>query len=422
MVRRRVVCEVCRDTGHDFSFGQPCTDCNFLPLVAGVDGAIRQLKLEPTLRARKMYLEAAALCDRLSSSSVMTRVWALRPDPLAENLGLYRSPGQKVLDDFRRRFGDVRAYLNRLGDDKPVRRIPEVLWLQAVTEVAAELQDLEDRSTAVRQMRGRTTRYRNSRSTQFHKTIRPRFTRMDRVSALKRNGLVPISYIGHWSVPILGACTTCKSEAYFPDSEIRSRQAKCQVCVLTEWWRLGNVQEFRNYCLRHLKLNLQDLVGDDSSELVGECARCSSSCEVSLALVVTGRIVPCTVCSEPNWGVVYLARHNESGALKIGRSTSRSFRERARDHTSRGWQIVEMWQVGNRAVAEEVEAQVLSYVRHHLELDVAMPEDVMPQGGYSETFPGSCRRIDDVGADVIGFVNNFLGVQVQDDFRKNRRP
>lgn len=409
MVKRRVICEVCQDTGHDLSFRQPCTSCNFLRQVDGLNNAMRELKLEPTSRATRTYLEAAAFCDgALSATSVVARVKALRRDPLIENLDSYRSPRQKAFDGLRGWLADVKANVVRLNVEGPVEHLPETLWMQAVAEVAAEMQDLEERSAAIRQARGQYTRYRNSRSGRYRKPTGPRFTRMDRIAVLKRSGVVPISYVGHWSVPILGACTACKSESYFSNAEIRSRQAKCQVCFLSNLWRTGDTQRFGQYCLRHFELKVSDQIGEPLSELVGECAKCGSSCQSSFALVVTGRVAPCATCLASNSGVIYLARNEENGVLKIGRSTAKSFRDRSKDHSSRGWQIVHSWNVPSRAVAEAVEAQVLTYVRHHLELEIAVREDAMPQGGYSETFAGKSRRVDDVMADVTSLVNEVI--------------
>lgn len=83
--------------------------------------------------------------------------------------------------------------------------------------------------------------------------------------------------------------------------------------------------------------------------------------------------------------VVYLLMHVHYAAVKVGVTGRDS--ARLPIHERHGWTLVQQWPTQEGATALRIERQVLRWWRGDLGAPTAVPSDLMPQGGASETAP-----------------------------------
>lgn len=98
----------------------------------------------------------------------------------------------------------------------------------------------------------------------------------------------------------------------------------------------------------------------------------------------------CKFCSDSSYdydatGIVYLLRHPDFYALKIGISTTSARTNRVREHQRSGWELVKLWETTSGLDAELIESAVLSWWRRDKGAPPALDRAMMPSGGYTET-------------------------------------
>jgi hypothetical protein len=72
-------------------------------------------------------------------------------------------------------------------------------------------------------------------------------------------------------------------------------------------------------------------------------------------------------------------------------------------HRVKGWMIIKYWYFQDRALARQVESEVLKILRNKLST-VHLKKEEMPQHGYTETF--STKTIS--SKEVISIINNII--------------
>ena len=81
---------------------------------------------------------------------------------------------------------------------------------------------------------------------------------------------------------------------------------------------------------------------------------------------------------------------NESfGAHKIGVANDKTRVNRVKEHQKSGWVVYKTLNFKSGDDAFEVEQQTLLWLRSRLKLGIFLSQDLMPQGGYSETVDAS---------------------------------
>jgi hypothetical protein len=83
--------------------------------------------------------------------------------------------------------------------------------------------------------------------------------------------------------------------------------------------------------------------------------------------------------------VVYLLRHEDLEALKVGIASRVSRTDRIAQHAFKGWKTIGSWSTPTGFHAAAVELGVLNWWRNELGAPVALTKRDMPQGGYTET-------------------------------------
>ncbi|WP_418960529.1 hypothetical protein [Streptomyces tritici] len=96
--------------------------------------------------------------------------------------------------------------------------------------------------------------------------------------------------------------------------------------------------------------------------------------------------------------LLYVVRHEEWDALKVGVVGEASREARLRAHTRRGWTTETAIEFGTGHQALQAERAVLAFLRECGATD-RLPQREMPQGGYTETVVHA--RLVDLGSDLL---------------------
>ena len=88
-------------------------------------------------------------------------------------------------------------------------------------------------------------------------------------------------------------------------------------------------------------------------------------------------------------GKVYLVRHLELNAMKIGITSNSSTTDRVSVHQNAGWHLLRVWDFNKTWDAYLIEQQIVRWWRDELELSHGVSPAQIPQGGFSETVPYS---------------------------------
>ena len=380
-------CSICNGSGFDLAFGSACQECdgatqveNFTKFISSLTDSERHGEvLNSFVNAREAH------GSEITASKVRRRFLYLLDQPLADR----RRDTVTFIDlitfelRFRRR--------SRSEDQRPRHhKVSDCdLVLQAISEISAEIEDAKTSVATVENVMPRSRLAANY---------------AESIYELKGLGLVRVSTYAHWSVPFDVCCVDCGFRFQTNSPAVRSRRVHCLNCRIERWWRNHQVTEIVNHFAKQHKFELNLARSDGLENLAGLCLRCGSESSFRVSEVLAEKRTPCMTCSAQPWGLVYLARNLELGAGKVGRSTTWGRHDRFTDHVTQGWQIVDEWAVRDRALAAQLEAQVIRFVRHELGLEIAVREDLMPQGGFTETFQLKNHFI----PDVLGQVTKFL--------------
>ena len=77
--------------------------------------------------------------------------------------------------------------------------------------------------------------------------------------------------------------------------------------------------------------------------------------------------------------------HFEYQSIKIGISNDDATPNRVRSHQLEGWKHHKSFYFTTGQIAEDVENEVLGWIRNERKLGIHLSKDLMKQGGYSET-------------------------------------
>jgi hypothetical protein len=98
---------------------------------------------------------------------------------------------------------------------------------------------------------------------------------------------------------------------------------------------------------------------------------------------------------------IYLIFHEEYSSIKIGVSNLDSKPNRIKAHQKNGWSVYRIRNLRNGRAAEEIETQVLRWIRKNKRLPVHLSPKLMPQGGHSETVSASEIALPTIWAEVL---------------------
>jgi len=140
--------------------------------------------------------------------------------------------------------------------------------------------------------------------------------------------------------------------------------------------------------------------------------------EVSPTLANIAKGGGCKFCVETGIdykspGILYLMKHEEFQAVKVGISSTKARKLRIPTHTKFGWELIRQWNLDSANTALTIENIVLSSWRNKLGAPPALLPKDMPQGGASETAALLHVDIEDTA--------NFID-QLVSELEVNQRP
>jgi hypothetical protein len=101
-----------------------------------------------------------------------------------------------------------------------------------------------------------------------------------------------------------------------------------------------------------------------------------------------------------NPGIIYLLKHDNLGALKVGITSTNSRHDRLQVHSANGWRTIKTWKTKTGQDAVYVEGILLAWIRNELELYPFVDATKMPQGGWTETLDASKMALAELKARI----------------------
>lgn len=105
---------------------------------------------------------------------------------------------------------------------------------------------------------------------------------------------------------------------------------------------------------------------------------------------IQNRQTGCSACAE--YGItytepayLYIMQHDEHSSIKIGISNNEATPNRVRSHQLQGWKHFKSFNFATGQIAEDIENQLLSWLRNDKHLGIHLSKDLMKQGGHTET-------------------------------------
>jgi len=122
----------------------------------------------------------------------------------------------------------------------------------------------------------------------------------------------------------------------------------------------------------------------------------------------------CSTCAE--WGLtynapayLYILQHDVYQSIKIGISNDSATPNRVRSHQLDGWKHYKSFYFETGQIAEDMENEVLNWLRNERQLGIHLAKEQMKQGGYSETVDAleiSVLEIERYIGKVLGELND----------------
>ena len=120
----------------------------------------------------------------------------------------------------------------------------------------------------------------------------------------------------------------------------------------------------------------------------------------------------CSTCAE--YGLtynapayLYIIQHVEYQSIKVGISNIDATPNRVRSHEIEGWKLYKSFNFGTGQSAEDVENEVLTWLRQDKGLGVHLSKDMMRQGGYSETVDANEISVLEIEKFVKGLIKGL---------------
>lgn len=123
------------------------------------------------------------------------------------------------------------------------------------------------------------------------------------------------------------------------------------------------------------------------------CLKCFQVVSPSYRSIKTGQ-GGCKFCAELGLdynspAYIYLMQHLELDAIKIGISNNNSRQNRVKTHRKFGWELYKIKHFDSALEAEEIESLVIIHFRIKFGVPNHLNREMMPQGGWTETFDAS---------------------------------
>jgi len=201
-------------------------------------------------------------------------------------------------------------------------------------------------------------------------------------------------------------CLVCGDLVFPTWNNIRKGQGGCGRCRYVKSGKSNSTPE-KDAIARMLKSQLQPLeqYANTDTPWKSICLKCKNTVYPTLRNIKAGQ-GGCAYCRESGLNYsdpayIYLIFHEEYSSIKIGVSNSDSKPNRIKAHQKQGWSVYRIQNFKNGRAAEEIETQVLRWIRKNKRLPVHLSSKIMPQGGHSETVSASEIALPTIWAEVL---------------------
>jgi hypothetical protein len=205
------------------------------------------------------------------------------------------------------------------------------------------------------------------------------------IEFMRRAGLEPmVPYPGRNSADWLCRHIACGREVTTRYSLVRGGNSGCVYCNGARIHEDDAAEYMR-------QRGLEPVEPYPGSSRPWRCVHAACGQEVTPTYAnVAGGSGGCKFCSDSSFdygapGLVYLLRHPDFFALKIGISTLSARTLRVREHQRYGWELVKLWETESGLDAELIEQAVLGWWRNEKGVPPAVERAMMPSGGHTET-------------------------------------
>ena len=204
------------------------------------------------------------------------------------------------------------------------------------------------------------------------------------ITVMLKANLKPLEKYVKSDVPWKCRCLVCKKIVFPLYSNINSGNNGCLYCI-------GKKVDEKDAIALMRKNGFEPLEPYVDSKKKWKCRHLKCGKVVyPLYNTIQNRKSGCSTCAEygltyTSPAYLYIMEHFEYQSIKIGISNDDATPNRVRSHQLEGWKHHKSFYFTTGQIAEDVENEVLGWIRNERKLGIHLSKDLMKQGGYSET-------------------------------------
>lgn len=179
-------------------------------------------------------------------------------------------------------------------------------------------------------------------------------------------------------------CLVCKKVVYPSYSNINSGNKGCLYCI-------GKKVDEKDAILLMRKHGFEPLEPyvDSKKKWKSRHLRCGNIVKPQYN-TIQNRGTGCSTCAQhgityTDPAYIYIMQHNEYESIKVGISNNKSRPNRVRQHEINGWIHHKSFNLANGHMAEDIENELLRWIRLEKKLGIHLTKKMMRQGGHTET-------------------------------------
>jgi hypothetical protein len=211
-----------------------------------------------------------------------------------------------------------------------------------------------------------------------------RYTHEMTYQTMKEANLEPLEPYKASDTPWKCRCMVCQKIVYPMYSNINSGNSGCLYCVGAKVDEEDAIALMRKFGLEPLEPYI-----DSKKKWKSRHLKCGNIVYPQYN-TIQNRGGGCSTCAEHGLtynapAYLYIIQHVEYQSIKVGISNIDATPNRVRSHEIDGWKLYKSFNFGTGQTAEDVENDVLTWLRQDKGLGVHLSKEMMRQGGYSET-------------------------------------
>ena len=211
-----------------------------------------------------------------------------------------------------------------------------------------------------------------------------RYTHEMTYKTMEKANLEPLELYKASDTPWKCRCMVCQKIVYPMYSNINSGNSGCLYCAGAKVDEEDAIALMRKHGLEPLEPFI-----DSKKKWKSRHLKCGNIV-YPLYNTIQNRGGGCSTCAD--YGLTYTApaylyimQHDVYQSIKVGISNNDATPNRVRSHEIEGWKLCKSFNLISGQIAEDVENEVLNWLRQDKGLGIHLNKDMMKQGGYSET-------------------------------------